>query len=221
MMRPHSTPYFSFAALQAIDRRLHHRFMREPAFAMKARREAHLGIDHAVAVHVLDELERHALHRLPRLHHRDGVGESFQIFRQRAAVRAAMKPLAEGRRVRLRQALRSRRRRQVRSPSAVADHHRDVREAELWEMPEDRVPSRCNLAGRATKPTAFSGAFRGTFGFKRAAFAEPSRPAPRRPVSFRAACHAAAAPALRPGLGALRRSARAARDCSGFPWRAR
>ena len=83
---------FFLPASQAIQHRANDGFIRQPALAVKARREAHLGIDHAVVEHVLDELEGHALQGRARLHHADGVLEAFEVERERAAIRATEKP---------------------------------------------------------------------------------------------------------------------------------
>ena len=79
-------------ASQPVQHRAHDGLIRQSALAVKARGKAHLGIDHAVMEHVLDELEGHALQRGPRLHHANGVLEAFEVERERAAIRAAKKP---------------------------------------------------------------------------------------------------------------------------------
>ena len=59
------------------------------------RRETRLDVHHAVVVHVLDHLVGDALERLGGLHHAAGVREAFEVERQAAALRAAVKPLGQ------------------------------------------------------------------------------------------------------------------------------
>ena len=71
---------------------------------MKYRRETSFKVNHAVFAQILGLFISHALERLFRLHHRDGVGKAFEIFGQAPLVGALMEPI--GKRGRVIQALR-------------------------------------------------------------------------------------------------------------------
>ena len=73
---------FFLPAPQPVEDRADDGFIGEAAFAMEAWCEARLGIDHAVAVHVLDEFKGDAIERVARLHHGTGVREAFEVERQ-------------------------------------------------------------------------------------------------------------------------------------------
>lgn len=62
---------------------------------MEDGREAHFGVDDAIAVHVFDELEGDALECFAGLHDGDGVGEAFEVLGKAALVGTAMEPGAE------------------------------------------------------------------------------------------------------------------------------
>ena len=64
---------------------------------MKHRRKASLEVDHTVPAQVLRLFIGHALQRLLRLHHRDGVREAFQVLSEAALIGTLVKPLRERR----------------------------------------------------------------------------------------------------------------------------
>ena len=73
---------------------------RQVAVDVELWREPHLRIDHVVGGKILDTLESDSVQRFRRLHHRDGMGERFEVADQRTAVRRSAEPLGECRLVR-------------------------------------------------------------------------------------------------------------------------
>ena len=66
-----------------------------PLLGMKDGSKASLKIDNSLPTQVFGLFVGHALQRLLGLHHRDGVREPLQIFRQTALIGAAKKPLGK------------------------------------------------------------------------------------------------------------------------------
>ena len=73
--------------------------MSQSLAGMKNGRKASFKVNHAIFAQIFGLLVSDALQRLFRLHHRDGVGEAFQVFGQTALVRALMEPLGQRNRI--------------------------------------------------------------------------------------------------------------------------
>jgi len=66
---------------------------------MKDGRETSFKVNHTVFAQILGLLVSDALESFFRLHHRDGVGEAFEIFSQAALVGALMEPVGQRSRI--------------------------------------------------------------------------------------------------------------------------
>ena len=80
---------------EAVEHGAHDLVQREPAVQVQLGREAHLGVDDAVAREVDGALGGHALELVPRLHDGRRVGEAFEVAHEVAAGRVRDEPTTQ------------------------------------------------------------------------------------------------------------------------------